>query len=325
MREVFDLVVVGFGPAACLFARAVAAAGGRVAMIRWPRSVRNDASDWIDYWLIPRDEAEVRLLSRLGVAGDLLDQLAVQTLNVQQLDVLTDETTRHRGCRLVAVEDFRQPCREALELSPNIELFERLALDQYLYEGERIAGVQAIARNGDLLQLAAPLVVDTTRACSRVDVRPTEYGLFDAVVWGRYFGISREAGLSANTALTFRGRGDSRFWMLPVTATETHLGVEVTAQPAGRLCSAAQLWEDELVGCPALADRMMDAALLEACELQRIVYPHGPGAARQGLVALDEIDAPTPLAFRWAALVKAAQLADSVVSGIASRRQLAGG
>lgn len=325
MREAFDLVVVGFNPAACLFARTVAGAGGRVAMIRWSRSVRNDASDWIDYWLIPRDEAETRLLARLGVAGNLLEQLAVQSLDIEQIDVLTDEATRQRGCRLVAVEDFRQVCREALERSPNIELYERFALDQYLYDGERIAGAQAVARHGEVLQLAAPLVVDTTRACSRVEVRPTEHGLFDAVVWGRYFGIHREGALSGNAAMTFRGRGDAQFWMLPITATETHLGVQVTAQPAARLFSAAQLWEDELVGCPPLADRMMEAELLEACELQRIVYPHGPGVARLGMLCLEELDYPTPLAFRWSTLAKAAQMADSVVSSIASRRQLAGG
>lgn len=325
MREPFDVVVVGFGPAACLVARTVADAGGRVAMIRWSRSVRNDASDWIDYWLLPRAEADPRLLARLGLSEDSLEQIAVQHLDVDHVDALTDETSRERGCRLVAVEDFRQVCREALESASNIEQFERLALGQYLYEGERVVGVQASARQGEPVWLSAPLVIDTTRACSRVDVRPTEYGLFDAVVWGRYFGICREIGRTTNAAMTFRGRNDSRFWLLPITATETHMGVEVTAQPAGRLLSAAQLWEDELVGCPALADRMMDAALLEACELQRIVYPHGSGLAVPGLETLDEIDAPTPLAFRWSILTKAAQLADSVVSGTAARRQLAGG
>jgi hypothetical protein len=149
--------------------------------------------------------------------------------------------------------------------------------------------------------------------------------LFDAVVWGRYYGVSRDAGPLGAGAVTLAGRQGSRFWMLPISEVETHLGVEVRAQPAARLTSPAQLWEDELVGCHPMAQRLMDARLMEACELRRACYPHGPGLSQAGLVCLAELAAPSPLAFSWSILEEAVVQAQKALCEPGAKRQLTGG
>lgn len=317
MRDFYDALVIGFGPAATLVARAVAESGGRVAMIGTPRGLRREASDWIDYWLIPDEPAGQQLLARLGMTNAAVAEITSERLPLRHADADGVADSDAGQARLVAIEDFARACREAVEGSPQIDLFERYALDQYLYEGERIVGAQAIARGGDVVELVARVVADTTRACARVEVRPTECGLFDAVLWGRYRGVSSPSA----GAWTFSGRDQSRFWLVPITPQETHLGVEVFGQPAARLLSAAQLWEDELVGCPALAQRLMDAQLLESCELQKAVFAHGFGVSMPGHRMLEEIAAPTPLAFRWSTLGKALELAESFVAEIALERK----
>lgn len=312
MRELYDAIVIGHGPAACLFAKVVAEAGGRVALLDLPRSARRDASDWIDYWLVPRDVADSAAAQRLALDAAQLETLAERTLEVVRFDQ-AGPSLPSVSCALVAVEDFRLACLEAMEATATVEKTGRLALDRYLYQGNRVIGAQAASRSGEVVEMLAPVVVDTTRSCARVDVRPTEFGLFDTVVWGRYHGVCREAGPKMGGAMTFRGLSGSRFWLLPMNEDETQLGVEVPGQPAGRVTSPAQLWEDELVGCHPLAERLMNARLLEACQLQRACYPHGAGAVQAGLITLEELDAPSPLAFRWQVLDEALAQAEAVL------------
>jgi hypothetical protein len=229
---------------------------------------------------------------------------------------------QHQGPNaLVAVEDFSQACCESLESSPGVFVFEGCDFEQFVKDGQRVTGVRAQSRAGNSLSISATVVVDTTRATARLEVQPTDVGLFNVIVWGRYQGVARDNA----TAMTFRGRGESRFWLVPISDHETHLGVEILAHPASRILPAAQLWEDELVGCHEAAQRLMDAQLVEACQLQRACYPYGAGTSQEGLICLSELSTPSPLGFRWSVLTDAAQRAQSVLRDADFERQLAGG
>jgi hypothetical protein len=320
MRESYDCLVIGRGPAASVFAHVAAEAGARVAMLDPPRSARTALSDWINFWLVPLDD-EADVGARLRMDRPALFRHAIRAMDVACVENGSERIVR---CALYDAAEFTARCQLIAEGLPNVDRLPRVALEHYLYAGERVVGVQAsTARSVERWEMLAPVVVDTTRSTTPVDVRPAEYGLFDAVVWGRYRGVTLLE--SSASASTFPGRAGSRFWLLPISASETHVGVEVARQPAARLASVAQLWEDELVGCPAMADRLMNAHLIEASQLQRACFPHGPCPAQPGLLPLDELTTASPLAFQWSVLGRAVRLAESVLQDAVSKRQLTGG
>jgi hypothetical protein len=296
MRQAYDAIVIGLGPAACIAARHLADAGRSVAMV--PLAARRQApcSDWLDYWAVPCDGVDAW--------GAPVNLTVTKLIAMSERVIEFEDAGSHSRCGLVEVGDFRTACLEALANHSHVRIWERERLLRYAYDGERVAGVHT--PNTTLL---APVVLDTSRACQRVDVRPAEHGLFDAMVWGRYLGVSR----GIDSAVALASSSGARFWVLPIDELQASLGVEVRGVPAARVASAAQLWEDELVGCPQLAQQLMNAQLLPDCPLQRVVYQQTSAAAPDGLWPLKELDAPTPLGFSPATLIEAAQLARTLL------------
>jgi hypothetical protein len=254
-------------------------------------------SDWLDYWAVPCDGVEA-WGATLNITASKLIALSERVIEME--DAATATQSR---CAVIEVGEFRRQAIDSLAAHPRVRLFEGERLLRYATEGERVVGVHT--PNATLL---APVVIDTARACQRVDVRATERGLFDAMVWGRYTGVVRPLDSAATIASP-----SAKFWLLPIDELHASLGVEVRGLPAARITSAAQLWEDELVGCPELAQWLMNAHLLSDCPLQRVVYHHGTVAAPEGLWPLKELDAPTPLGFSAATLHEASQLAQSLL------------
>lgn len=314
MREKYDFVVIGLGPAACLVARLLAEGGGRVAMLRGARPTADDVSDWIDYWLAPLDESAAKITALYGDAIASLESLAQQTVDVEDVGLAASpEQPAPQRCAVLAVEDFRNACQASLANVAGVRVLRQLRLDQYLLAGERVVGIEGVERDGTRRKLYAPMVIDARGERLRAVIQPDNPGLFDAIAWGRYLGVTRPVNGQAASVLTFTGRTGSRFWLLPIDETETHLGVEATALPASRLTSAAQIWEDELVGCPELAQRLMHAKLLEACDFRHLTYTGKVQSPVEGMVTVAELDAPTPLAFRWSILENAAQMAETIL------------
>src|SRR5690606_8875357 len=83
MREKYDFIVIGLGPAACLVTRLLAEAGWRVAMLRGARSGSEDIHDWIDYWLLPLDESAAKVTALYGESLASLESLAQQLVDVE--------------------------------------------------------------------------------------------------------------------------------------------------------------------------------------------------------------------------------------------------
>jgi hypothetical protein len=296
MRQSYDAIVIGLGPAACVAARHLADAGRSVAMLPVAAHKQAPCSDWLDYWAVPCDGVDAW--------GAVLNLTAAKLIALSERVIELEDAGSLARCGLVEVGDFRATCLEALANHPRVRIWERERLLRYAYDGERVAGVHT--PNATLL---APVVLDTSRACHRVEVRPGEHGLFDAMVWGRYLGVSR----GIDSAVALASPSGARFWILPIDELQASLGVEVRGVPAVRVASAAQLWEDELVGCPQLAQQLMNAQLLPDCPLQRVVYQQTAPAAPEGLWPLRELDAPTPLGFSPAVLIEAAQRAKSLL------------
>ena len=314
MREKYDFVVIGLGPAACLVTRLLAEAGGRVAMLRGARPMAEDVSDWIDYWLAPLDESAAKITSLYGDALASLESLGQQIVDVEHVSsAASPDKPAPQRCAVLAVEDFRSACQASLADVAGVRVMRQLRLDQYLLAGERVVGIEGVERDGTRRKLYAPMVIDARGDKVRTVVRPDAPGVFDAIAWGRYLDVTRQANNPTASALTFTGSSGSRFWLLPIDETETHLGVEASSLPASRLTSAAQIWEDELVGCPELAQRLMHAKLLEACDFRHLAYTGKVQSPVEGMVTVAELDAPTPLAFRWSILENAAQTAETIL------------
>jgi flavin-dependent dehydrogenase len=314
MREKYDFIVIGLGPAACLVTRLLAEAGGRVAMLRGTRPTPEDVSDWIDYWLAPLNESAAKITSLFGDAFPSLESISQQIVDVEDIGAtVSTETPVSQRCAVLAVEDFRSACQAALADVAGVRVLRHWRLDQFLLAGEQVVGVEAVERDGTRRPLYAPMVIDARGDKVRTVVRPDAPGVFDVIAWGRYLDVTRQTNSPTASVLTFTGSSGSRFWLLPIDETETHLGVEATGLPASRLTSAAQVWEDELVGCPELAQRLMHAKLLDACDFRHLTYTAKLQSPVEGMVTLAELDAPTPLAFRWAILENAAQMAETIL------------
>jgi hypothetical protein len=106
MRESYDCVVIGRGPAACLIAGAVAAVGRRAALCLDPRT-----SAPAGYFLLPRRDDVLAGLLKLGIAERMLSVAAEREVWAEFAGDQSSSTkpTFHW---LLSCESFAQLCRE---------------------------------------------------------------------------------------------------------------------------------------------------------------------------------------------------------------------
>jgi len=196
---------------------------------------------------------------------------------------------------------------------------------EVLFEGRRAVGVRAELPQGDAVYRCR-VVVDATGQQSLVarqlGLREPVEGCPRAAIWTHYRGGRREDETEGGARLLLRTR-DRRawFWYVPLPHDLVGVGVvgdvEHLLRGRGR---AEAVFEEELVGCPAVAERLIDASLAAEFRIARdLEYTTVPAAGDGWLLVGDALAALDPAlsAGVFLALTSGEWAADALLHGLA--------
>lgn len=269
MKDFYDCIVIGGGPAGSTVAAIVASAGFSTLQVEREAMPRFHVGES----LMP---ACRRILLRLGALEAVRNHGFVRKCSVEFIS----------GCgRRRQLFDFRdrEPGEQGFTWQVDRGQFDKLLFDnsrrlgadcldrtlvaQVLLDGERAAGVRLESDLGQPVDVQARVVVD---ASGRKALLARQLGLVSAekprekaAIWGYYRGARRDGGeLGGGTLVVHSANKQSWFWFVPLADDLASIGVVADREYllAGRGLPAG-VFEDELVNCPGLADRMMTAQL----------------------------------------------------------------
>jgi len=340
MNSAYDCIVVGGGPAGCATAALLAKAGWSTLLLESEKTPRLHVGES----LMPAANC---ILERLGVLGQLQNSTFV----------------RKNGIRFVTQPDneshwfhFREqdPSKSSTTWQVDRAEFDKILFDnagrkgadcrdrspvtEVVFADDVASGVRVQTPNG-LREVQGRVIVDATGQqtllARQLNLRVERSGRSNIAIWGYYRNALRDDGDDAGDTIVFRTVSKrSWFWFIPLANNVTSIGViGDQGQLLQNRAEAAAVFEDELVDCPALIERLLSAELVgelqmlkqfSYCTTQRagrrwvLVGDAGGFAAplsgsgvflalKSGELAADEIDAslrqndPTPAVLgRWA-------------------------
>jgi flavin-dependent dehydrogenase len=269
MRDQYDCVVIGGGPAGCTSAALVAEAGFSTLLVEREQVPRFHIGESLmpeTYWVF----------ERLGV----LDKMKASNF-VKKMSVAFVSHTGAESNPFFFKEHDPRECSSTWQV-------ERAEFDKMLFdnatekgadcrdetrvldvmiEDERAVGVRLQARGSNAQDVAAKVIVDATGQqaflANRLGLKVEYPDLKKAAIWGYYRNARRDTGEHGGaTIIMHTNEKKSWFWYIPLQDEITSIGVvgdrDYLLKSRG---TPEDIFEDELVKCPALADRLMDAEL----------------------------------------------------------------
>lgn len=270
MRDAYDCVVVGAGPAGCTAATLVAMAGYRTLLVEREKLPRFHVGESLmpeTYWQ----------LERLGVLERMRNSSFVKKVSVQfvshtgresQPFVFPDHDPRDCS-RTWQVEraEFDKLLYDNAALK-GADCYDETRALEVLFDGERATGVRLERPGRPPLDVQARVVVDATgqqaMLANRLQLKVDDPYLRKAAIWGYYRGARREPGENGGaTIILHTDEKRSWFWFIPLANDVTSIGVvgDSSYLLKGR-GKPATVFEDELVKCPALVQRLLQAQLI---------------------------------------------------------------
>lgn len=277
MKDAYDCIVMGGGPAGSAAAALLATAGCRTLLVERDKFPRYHIGES----LMPESYA---ILQRLG----LLEALKRSRQVTKQGLLLVDET----GNRRLPICFFDVDPRESsqtwqvwraefdhllLENARRLgaDCFEEARATEVLFDGARAVGVRVQRRDEPSRDVACRVVLDATggRAllASSLGIRDPYGRLRHGAIWGYYRGAYREPGMHAGSTVVLATRHRKAwFWCIPLHSDITSVGV---VGDAGYLFhhrgKPEQVFEEELCNCPAVLQRLIDAQLVSPLRVAR--------------------------------------------------------
>jgi flavin-dependent dehydrogenase len=265
VRERYDVIVIGGGPAGSTAATLVAKAGHDVLLLdreRFPRFRLGESLMPATYWTLERlgmlekmgcsrfpRKHSVQFFSKSGKAGvpfyfrDTEPHASSQTWQVEraEFDKLLLDNSRANG----------------------VEVVERANVRDVIFDGQRAAGVEVELADGSRARPAARVVVDATGQTAllsrKLGLKEVDPKLRHASLYTRYRGARRDEGdAEGATLIMHTDEGRSWFWFIPLPDDVVSVGV---VAPLDYLVSSREggperVFEEELARCPALAERL---------------------------------------------------------------------
>ncbi|MEQ8788190.1 MAG: NAD(P)/FAD-dependent oxidoreductase [Pirellulaceae bacterium] len=270
MKDAYDCIVIGGGPAGSTTAALVADGGCSTLLLEREKVPRFHVGESLmpeTYWP----------LKRLGVLEQMKRSQFVKKVSVQFIN----DTGRESQPFFFKEHDPRESSETWQVERADFDkmLFDNAAakgadcLDQtrvreVLFEGEKAVGVRLETQDGSPREIACRVVVDATGQqsflASRLGLRVDDQRLRKAAIWGYYRGAKRDPGEHGGATIIMHTEGKhSWFWYIPLSNDITSIGVvadnDYLLKGRGK---PASVFEDELVKCPGLASRLMDAELI---------------------------------------------------------------
>ena len=316
MRNNYDCIILGSDPAACLMAGQLKSRGLSVLLLADDQRMRGQ-------WLIPYQGEGSAELTQCGVTIDVLERLTSRRHLLER--VACDggwEFESPEITQLIELEALQRHCLDWVA-SHGVGLVRdaELAPLPYLGEEGQVRGVRLRTTNNEECEVYAAVVIDhQTRAVRERDLRlRLEFDRRTSpVIWGHYRHVCREPGTQGGTAFWYAGQTGARMWIVPINEELTSVGGSFH-NVALREAQRRDFWEEQLVACPALVERLFDAELVDSLRISH--HPAANSAASEvseisGLVTYHPLNRPAPIDIPWQAMEKAAQTAKKVAESL---------
>jgi len=270
MKDVYDCIVIGGGPAGSTVGTLVAEAGFSTLVLEREKMPRFHVGESLmpeTYWT----------LERLGVLEQMKRSDFVKKVSVQFVSHSGKESQpfffkEHdpRECSQtwqVERADFDHLLFQNAA-GKGADCRDEMRVRDVLLEGERAVGVRVEPAEREACDVAAKVVVDATGQQSllagKLGIRNDDPKLRKAAIWGYYRGAKRDPGEHGGaTVIMHTTDKSSWFWYIPLSNDVTSIGVvgdnDYLLKGRGK---PASVFEDELVRCPGLVERLMNAELV---------------------------------------------------------------
>lgn len=270
MRDFYDCLVIGAGPAGSTAATLVAMSGYRTLLVERDKMPRFHIGESLmpeTYWQ----------LDRLGVLERMRRSEFVRKSGVQFVSHTGRESQRFsfaehdpRECSCtwqVERDKFDQMLYENAA-EKGAECRDGTSVQEVLFDGDRATGARLKLNDGTERDVAARVVVDASGLQSivakRLGLRVANPRLRKAAIWGYYRNARRDPGDHGGATLILHtDERKSWFWFIPLANNITSIGVVGDhAYLLNGRGKRADVFEDELVKCPALVERLIHAELV---------------------------------------------------------------
>jgi flavin-dependent dehydrogenase len=272
----YDVIVIGGGPAGSTVATLVAEKGHRVLLLERdgePRFKIGESLIPASYWIF----------KRLGVLEKLKASRFPQKYSVQfysqsgkaSAPFYFFENDPHESSVTWQVlrSEFDQMLLENAA-EKGVEVQRGVSVHEVLFEGDKAVGVRAKLMDGDIVDLPAKIVVDSTGQSAfisrKLKINTMEPSLKKASVYTHFEGGARDKGIDAGATLILHTENkDSWFWYIPLPYNRVSVGVvgsldyllQNRRSSEGGLDHQA-IFEEELEKCPAVKWRIENAKQL---------------------------------------------------------------
>ncbi|MBC8353292.1 MAG: tryptophan 7-halogenase [Planctomycetes bacterium] len=269
MQDQYDCLVIGGGPGGCTTASLVAEAGHSTLLVEREKVPRFHVGESLmpeTYWT----------LQRLGVLEKMTSHHFVKKFSV----AFVSSTGAESNPFFFKEHDPRESSQtwqvERAEFDKMLfdnaaekgaDCFDETRVLDVLFAGDRAVGAKLQKRGEEPQDVRANVVVDATGQqallANRLGLKVDSPGLKKVAIWGYYRNATRDPGEHGGaTIIMHTSEKKSWFWYIPLKDGITSIGVvgdrDYLLKDRG---TPEDIFEDELVKCPALVDRLMNAEL----------------------------------------------------------------
>jgi len=269
MKDQYDCIVIGGGPGGCATATLVAEAGCSTLLVEREKVPRFHVGESLmpeTFWVF----------ERLGVLEKMKQSSFVKKLSV----AFVSHTGAESNPFFFKEHDPRE-CSQTWQVERSE--FDKMLFDNaaekgadcvdetrvldVLFEDERAVGIKLQSADGAMQEVRSQVVVDATGQqallANRLGLKVDYPDLKKVAIWGYYRDARRDPGEHGGaTIIMHTNEKKSWFWYIPLQDEITSIGVvgdrDYLVKDRG---TPEEIFEDELVKCPALVDRLMNAEI----------------------------------------------------------------
>lgn len=329
MKDQYDCIVMGGGPAGGTAAALLADAGRSTLLVERDKTPRFHVGESLmpeTYWIF----------ERLGVLDKMKNSDFVRKVSVQ----FVGRSGKDSAPFFFREHDDRE-CTQTWQVERakfDHLLFENAAekgadcidetrVREVLFEGDKAIGVRLQTKSGELKDVACKVVVDATGQqtviANKLNLKVDDPKFRKAAIWGYYKNAKRDEGDNAGATIILHTKEkQSWFWFIPLSDGMTSIGVvgdnDYLLKGRGK---PAEVYHEELANCLGLTRRLADAELVGdlrvAKEFSYTTKQHaGPGWVLTG-DAFGFID-PIYSSGVYFAMKTAELAADAIIEGFAN-------
>jgi flavin-dependent dehydrogenase len=327
MKDQYDCIVTGGGPGGCATATLVAEAGCSTLLVEREKVPRFHVGESLmpeTFWVF----------ERLGVLEKMKQSSFVKKLSV----AFVSHTGAESNPFFFKEHDPRE-CSQTWQVERSE--FDKMLFDNaaekgadcvdetrvldVLFEDERAVGIKLQSADGAMQEVRSQVVVDATGQqallANRLGLKVDYPDLKKVAIWGYYRDARRDPGEHGGaTIIMHTNEKKSWFWYIPLQDEITSIGVvgdrDYLVKDRG---TPEEIFEDELVKCPALVDRLMNAELTSEFRVAKEFSYKTTKHAGQGWVLVGDawgfID-PIYSSGVYFALKSGEHAADAIVDGL---------